>query len=93
MKRLLLLTTTIILFAAQMYAQNGKLIVRFENLKNNDGKVMVALFDGKESFSKHESTQTVALSIENNSAIWNMESLPEGQYIIIACLLYTSRCV
>ena len=58
MKRLFLLTTTIFLFAAQMYAQNGKLIVRFENLKNNDGKVMVALFDGKESFSKHESTQT-----------------------------------
>ena len=84
MKRLLLLTTTIILFAAQMYAQNGKLIVRFENLKSNDGKVMVALFDGKESFAKHESTQTAALSIENNSAIWNMESLPEGQYISIA---------
>jgi uncharacterized protein (DUF2141 family) len=70
MKRLFLLTTTIFLFAAQMYAQNGKLIVRFENLKNNDGKVMVALFDGKESFSKHESTQTAALSIENNTALY-----------------------
>ncbi len=83
MKRLLF-TLAILLFAAQMYAQKGKLIVRFENLKSNDGTVMVALFDGKDNFYKHESTQKVALSIENNSAVWNLASLPEGKYIIIA---------
>ena len=84
MKRLLLLTCTIVLFVTQMHAENGTLIVRFENLKSNDGKVMVALFDGKENFSKQEATQTVTLSIANYSAVWNLESLPEGKYIIIA---------
>ncbi len=84
MKRLLLLACTIVFFATQMQAQNGKLIVSFENLKSNDGTVMVALFEGKENFSKHEATQKVALSIENNSAVWSLESLPEGKYIIIA---------
>lgn len=84
MKRLFLLTVTIVLFAAQMHAQNGKLIVRFENLKSNDRKVMASLFEGKENFTKKESTRKVTLSIENNTAVWDLDSLPEGKYIIIA---------
>ena len=42
------------------------------------------LFEGKENFAKKQSTDKVTLSIENNSAIWSLESLPEGHYIIIA---------
>jgi len=84
MKRLLLIICAIVMFAAQIEAQTGKLIVRFENLKSNEGKVMVALFEGKENFAKKQSTDKVTLSIENNSAIWSLDSLPEGQYIIIA---------
>lgn len=84
MKHLLLLTGTIILFAAQMQAQNGKLNVRFENLKSNDGKVMVALFEGKENFAKKESIQNATLAIENNCATWNVDSIAEGEYIIVA---------
>ncbi len=84
MKQLLLLTGTIILFAAQMQAENGKLNVRFENLKSNNGKVMVALFKGKENFAKKESIQNAALAIENNCASWNVNSIAEGKYIIVA---------
>lgn len=84
MKYLLLLTGTIILFAAQMQAQNGKLNVRFENLKSNDGKVMVAIFEGKKNFAKKESIQNAALAIENKCAAWNVDSIVEGEYIIAA---------
>lgn len=84
MKRLLLLIGTIILFAAQMQPQNGKLNVRFENLKSNEGKVMVALFEGKENLAKKESTQKAILNIENNCAYWNLDSIAEGTYIITA---------
>ena len=85
MKRLLLLTCTIVLFVTQMHAENGTLIVRFENLKSNDGKVMVALFDGKENFSKQEATQTVTLSIANY-LLFGIWVSSEGKYIIIAII-------
>lgn len=84
MKRLLLLIGTIILFVVQIQAQNGKINVRFENLKSSDGKVLVALFDGKEGFTKKTSVQIAILDIENNTAIWNLDSIAKGKYIIVA---------
>lgn len=66
-------------------AQSQELNVHFNNLKSNEGKIRVALFEGKENYAKKSAVKTVALVIENNKAIWKVDSVEVGKkYIITA---------
>ncbi|MGI6048695.1 MAG: DUF2141 domain-containing protein [Petrimonas sp.] len=82
MKQVVLLIWIIIPLLVQ--AQNQKLNVHFSNLKSNEGKIRVALFEGKENYAKKEAVQTTVLTIENNEAVWKVDSVYEGKKYILA---------
>lgn len=82
MKRIVLLMWIIIPLFVQ--AQNQTLNVHFTNLKSNEGKIRVALFEGKENYAKKKAVQTTILTIENNEAVWKVDSVYEEKKYILA---------
>lgn len=64
-------------------AQSGKLIVRVKGLRNNSGDVKIGLFNNRESFEgKSEKLKGAILPIREGMAIWEIDSLPFGEYAI-----------
>ena len=82
MKRFFALTWIIIPFFLQ--AQSQKLNVYFCNLKSNEGQIRVTLFAGKENYVKKTPVHSAVLAIENHEAVWEMDSVGTGEYIVAA---------
>ena len=63
----------------------GNLIVTVTGLKNDQGGVIISLFDSKESYDGKRQRYTGAtVRIENNKAQWKGENIPFGDYAIKA---------
>ncbi len=73
---------TISIFVSTLgYAQSNKLIVNVTNFKNNQGKVMIGIYNGQENFMK-KSVFRKSSTIQDNSAKVVFENLPSGEYAI-----------
>ena len=56
----------------------------FCNLKSNEGQIRVTLFAGKENYVKKTPVHSAVLAIENHEAVWEMDSVGTGEYIVAA---------
>ena len=65
-------------------AQNQRLTVNFIDLQSNDGRILVSLYNGKADYSAHKSAKSTALTINNGSATWTLDSISAGEYILSA---------
>jgi len=73
---------TISIFVSTLgYAQSNKLIVNVTNFKNNQGKVMIGIYNGQENFMKKTAFRK-SCAIQANSAKVVFENLPSGEYAI-----------
>ena len=65
-----------------LMAQKQTLTVTLTEIPSNDGRLMVYLFKGKETYALQKPYLTKSLDIENYSAKWKIDSIPQGDYII-----------
>ena len=65
-------------------AQNQHLTVNFSELQSNDGRILVSLYNGKADYSAHKPAKSTALTINNGSATWTLDSISAGEYILSA---------
>lgn len=80
MKRFIL---SILLFVPIfLMAQNQTLTVTFTEIPSNDGSMLVSIFKGKEGYTQQKPFLTKSLEIENLTATWKIDSIPQGEYII-----------
>lgn len=74
--------TTMSLFLSMItFAQTNTLTVNVTNFENNQGKVMVAIYQGSENFLKKRIFSKSAI-IRSNSAVVVFENIPDGEYAI-----------
>ena len=78
-----------IIFSALLYtltlsSEIMKLRVKVTNIESDKGKVMVALYNSKESYEngKSEPYRYASLEIQNGESNWEVDSLPAGEYAI-----------
>jgi len=85
------LSLIIILNTTSIFAQDssktennaGKFILSVVGFENNDGKVMIALFNSEESYSETgEKFKSISLEIKEQKCEWIIEELPFGEYAI-----------
>ncbi len=76
-----ILTTLAIFVSSFTYSQSYKLTVNIANFKNNQGKVMVAVYTGKDNFLK-KATFRKSTTINTNAAKIVFEGIPDGEYAI-----------
>lgn len=82
MKRLKL---SILLFLPLfLLAQKQTLTVTFTDIPSNDGRLMVTLFKGKEGYAQQKPYLKKSLDIDKYAAVWKLDSIPQGEYIIAA---------
>lgn len=76
-----IISAFIILASVGIFAQEAKvsLKIKINGFKNNNGKVMVGLYDSEGSFLKKPLKRAKA-KIENNSAYVVFEDLDKGEY-------------
>ncbi|VBB47192.1 putative TonB-dependent receptor plug [uncultured Paludibacter sp.] len=67
-----------------LLAQKQNLTIHFTEIPSNDGRLLVSLFNGKNSYTSQKPYLTKSLDIENFSATWKLDSIPQGTYIIAA---------
>ena len=81
---MILLSVCISNYVAQVNNVNyGKLIVTVSGFDNDEGKVMIALFNSEESYSETgENYKAVAADIIDSKAEWLLDKLPFGEYAI-----------
>ena len=78
-----------IIFSALLYtltlsSEIMKLRVKVTNIESDKGKVMVALYNSKESYEngKSEPYRYASLEIQKGESNWEVDSLPAGEYAI-----------
>lgn len=76
-----LLTTLIIFLSLDSYSQNNTLTVTVTNFKNNQGKVMVGMYNGANTFMKKTIFSKIG-EIKANTAKVVFENIPDGEYAI-----------
>lgn len=76
-------TIFLLLVYTMSYTQKSTLTIHVTNCKNNQGKVMVAIFNSPETFLKKPMFGKVS-EIKGNAAKVVFENLPEGVYAISA---------
>ncbi|HLO55195.1 MAG TPA: DUF2141 domain-containing protein [Saprospiraceae bacterium] len=76
-----LLTTIAIFVGIISYAQTNTLTVTLTNFKNNQGKVMVGIYSGANTFMKKTIYSKVG-EIKANTAKVVFENIPDGEYAI-----------
>jgi uncharacterized protein (DUF2141 family) len=65
--------------------KKGTLIVKFNGMSSNDGKVIIALCNSDANYKDHKSPYIgKSISIDNKTAIIEFEDLPFGEYAIKA---------
>jgi uncharacterized protein (DUF2141 family) len=73
-------TAILVLFAAgASLAQAADLTIRVDNVQNNDGQVMVALYDGAGNFLKRPSRQAAVEAIAGSTTVV-FKDLASGDY-------------
>ena len=82
MKKIIL--ATLLLLPLFLSAENQSLTVTFTDLQSSDGKVLVTIFKGKEGYTQQKPYLTKSLDIEKNVAVWKLDTIPAGEYIIAA---------
>lgn len=75
------LTTIVIFVSIISYAQTNTLTVTVTNFKNNQGKVMVGMYNGANTFMKKTIFSKIG-DIKANTAKVVFENLPDGEYAI-----------
>ena len=80
------LFTSILIFSLQtIKAQNETFTLTIEifELKNNTGKVFLAIFDNEETFLKtNKEVNGMSVIIENNKAMAQFRGLKKGEYAL-----------
>ena len=71
-----------VLLPLVLSAQNQRLTVNFTDLQSNDGRILVSLYNGKANYSAHKPAKSTALNIKDGSAIWTLDSISAGEYIL-----------
>ena len=77
----LLLTIIAIFLSLVSFAQTNSLTVTVTNFKNNQGKVMVGIYNGANTFMKKTIYSKVG-DIKANTAKVVFENIPDGEYAI-----------
>lgn len=75
------LTTIAIFISFVSYAQTNTLTVTVTNFKNNQGKVIVGIYNGANNFMKKTIYSKVG-DIKANTAKVVFENIPDGEYAI-----------
>ncbi len=74
--------TTIVMFVSIIsYAQTNTITVTVTNFKNNQGKVMVGMYNGANTFMKKTIFSKIG-EIKANTAKVVFENIPDGEYAI-----------
>jgi uncharacterized protein (DUF2141 family) len=74
---------SLVLHNSQAQEENFKLTVEISGLKNNTGKVLVALFDSEETFlKKNKELKGISVLIENNKATAVFKGVQKGEYAL-----------
>lgn len=68
-------------FAADPPSSPTLLKVQIEGIRSNQGKLVIALFESKKTFTK-KAIQSASLTIKDHSASWTTEPLSPGNYAI-----------
>jgi uncharacterized protein (DUF2141 family) len=76
-----LLTAFAIFLSMVSYSQINTLTVTITNFKNNQGKVMVAIYTGKDNFMK-KAIFRKSTTINTNATKVVFENIPDGEYAI-----------
>lgn len=79
MKSLKHLALVTLFTTTTLAAEETTLTVTISGVQSNSGKVMVAIFDSKETFTK-KAIKGEALAIENKTATWTLKDLKTGSY-------------
>ena len=85
MKKISLFTSIIIFSLQTIKAQNETftLTVEIFGLKNNTGKVFLAIFDNEQTFLKtNKEVNGMSVIIENNKAMAQFRGLKKGEYAL-----------
>jgi uncharacterized protein (DUF2141 family) len=87
-KRLALLPLILVCMAATKASAaeiplnaKSELTIQISGARSDEGRLMLALFDSKESFTKN-ATRSVVLRIAKRSATWKANSIRPGTYAI-----------
>lgn len=74
--------TTIVMFVSIIsYAQTNTITITVTNFKNNQGKVMVGMYNGANTFMKKTIFSKIG-EIKANTAKVVFENIPDGEYAI-----------
>lgn len=76
-----LLLAAVLVVGLSAQAQNATISVEITNVKSNDGKVMVGLFDSKENFLKTSVKGEMLDAVEGNLSVV-FEGVTEGTYTV-----------
>mgnify|MGYP000388818991 FL=1 len=85
MKKISLFTSIIIFSLQTIKAQNETFTLTVEvfGLKNNTGKVFLAIFDNEQTFLKtNKEVNGMSVIIENNKAMAQFKGLKKGEYAL-----------
>lgn len=82
---ILLFTFSVSIFSSDGAKKRGTLVVKFNGMSSDDGKVIIALCNSDANYKDHKSPFIgKSISINKNTAIIEFEDLPFGEYAIKA---------
>jgi len=82
---ILLFTFSVSIFSSDGAKKRGTLVVKFNGMSSDDGKVIIALCNSDANYKDHKSPFIgKSISINKNNAIIEFEDLPFGEYAIKA---------
>jgi len=82
---ILLFTFSISIFSSDGAKRRGTLVVKFNGMSSDDGKVIIALCNSDANYKDHKSPFIgKSISINRNTATIEFENLPFGEYAIKA---------
>ncbi|MGK7397211.1 MAG: DUF2141 domain-containing protein [Candidatus Cyclobacteriaceae bacterium M3_2C_046] len=62
---------------------NGDLVVKIENIKNDQGQIMIALANNKAVYDdKNDAYKSAKVSIEDGKAVFVFRQIPWGEYAV-----------
>ncbi|MCE5332042.1 MAG: DUF2141 domain-containing protein [Bacteroidales bacterium] len=65
-------------------AQTTKIEITFTGVKNVDGVIRIALYNGVDAYRAHEATKTLVVQSEKGEVTCSFDSVPTGKYILAA---------
>lgn len=82
---ILFFSFSISIFSSDGAKKSGTLVVKFNGMSSNDGKVVIALCNSDANYKDHKSPYIgKSIAINKNTAIVEFEDLPFGDYAIKA---------